>query len=191
MSNVYTGDETWVYLDNHRTSMWIGPDLTRLLPVRGTVTSKKRMFWIDFSRTGIGAVVMLPAGQSFNKYLFAGTGSSSIVDDRALTRPKLKANHTYLHLDNARPPLTSDNYNKLGAKRRPHPPYGPDLAPCDCRRFGYPKHCPEGRFFDDNIILEGVVSEILMSIEPDMFVRVFAEWKHWLQQCIDEGGDYL
>jgi hypothetical protein len=28
--------------------------------------------WIKFSRTGIGAVVMPPVKQSFNKYLFAG-----------------------------------------------------------------------------------------------------------------------
>jgi hypothetical protein len=55
----------------------------------------------------------------------------------------------------------------------------------------YLKYCLEGPFFDDDIALEGAVSEILMSIEPDVFVRVFAEWKHRLQQCIDKGGDYL
>jgi hypothetical protein len=27
-----------------------------------------------------------------------------------------------------------------------------------------------------------------MSIEPDMFERVFAEWNHRLQQCMDQGG---
>jgi hypothetical protein len=37
------------------------------------VASKKRTFWIDFSQTGIGAAVMLPAAQSFNKDFFAGT----------------------------------------------------------------------------------------------------------------------
>jgi hypothetical protein len=30
-----------------------------------------------------------------------------------------------------------------------------------------------------------------MLIGPDMFAKVFAEWKHWLQQCIDQGRDYL
>jgi hypothetical protein len=32
LSNVYTGDETWVYLDNRRTSVWISADVAR--PIR-------------------------------------------------------------------------------------------------------------------------------------------------------------
>jgi hypothetical protein len=59
------------------------------------------MFWIDFPRTGIGAVVMLPAQQSFNKDFFAGTVLLRVVEDRELTRPKLKAHGTFLHLDDA------------------------------------------------------------------------------------------
>jgi hypothetical protein len=40
---------------------------------RRTVACKKCMFWIDFLRTDIGAVIMLPAEQSFSKDLLAGT----------------------------------------------------------------------------------------------------------------------
>jgi hypothetical protein len=141
---------------------------------------KKRMFWIDLSRTGIGAVVTLPGGLGFNQDFFAGTVLPSTVDGRSLSRPKLKANGNFLHLDGVQPHLTSDKYDKFGIKRPPHPPYSPDLDPCDFWLFGYLKHFLERQFFDDDIALEGAVSEILMSIEPDMFVRVFAEWKHRL-----------
>jgi hypothetical protein len=99
LSNAYTGNETRVYLNNLRTSMWVSADVTRPTRVRRTVTSKKRLFWIDFSRTGIGTVAVLPAGQSFNKDFFAGTGPPIIVDNRALSRPKSKASGTFLHLD--------------------------------------------------------------------------------------------
>jgi hypothetical protein len=44
---------------------------------------------------------------------FDGTMLSSIVDDRALSRPKLKASGTFLHLDNARSQLTSDKCDML------------------------------------------------------------------------------
>jgi phenylpyruvate tautomerase PptA (4-oxalocrotonate tautomerase family) len=101
--NVYTADETWVHLDNPRTSMWISADVTMAIRVRCTVTSKKRMFWTDFSRTGIGAVVVLPARQSFNKKFSSGTVLPSIVDNRTPSRPELRANRTFLHLDSARP----------------------------------------------------------------------------------------
>jgi hypothetical protein len=39
--------------------------------------------------------------------------------------------------------------------------------------------------------LEEPASEILMSIEPDMFVKVFAEWNHRLQSWINHGGGCL
>jgi hypothetical protein len=63
--------------------------------------------------------------------------------------------------------------------------HGADLAPHDCWLSWYLKQCHEGRFFEDDISLRAAVAEILASIEPDMFVRMFAEWRHWLQQCID------
>jgi hypothetical protein len=53
--NAYTGDETWLYLDNHPISMWIGTNVPRPIRVRRTVTSEKRMFCIDFSMTRIRA----------------------------------------------------------------------------------------------------------------------------------------
>jgi histone-lysine N-methyltransferase SETMAR len=191
LCKVYTGDETWVYFDNPRVSMWIGADVARPTRVRRTVASTKRMFWVDFSRTGIGAVVMLPAGQSFNKDFFTGTVLPAIVEDRAQNRPKMKANGTFLHLDNARPHLTSAQYAELGIKRLPHPPYSPDLAPCDFWLFGHLKQCLEGRVFEDDMALRAAVTEILMSIEPEVFAKVFDEWKCRLQRCIDQGGEYL
>jgi hypothetical protein len=44
---------------------------------------------------------------------------------------------------------------------------------------------------DDDVALERAVSEILMSIESNMFMKVSAEWRHQLQQYIDLEGDYL
>jgi hypothetical protein len=103
----------------------------------------------------------------------------------------LKVGGTFLHLENPRPHITSDEYAKFGIKKLPCHPCSPDLDPCDFWLFGYLKHCLEGQLFDDDIALEGAVSESMMSIEPDVCLRVFAEWKHRLQQCIDHGCDYL
>jgi hypothetical protein len=134
---------------------------------------------------------MLPIGYSVNKKVFAGAALSIIICDRALSRPKLKASGTFLHFDNARPQVTSDRYDKFGIKGQPHPPCSPDLVSCDFWLFGYLKHYLEGWCSHDDIALEGLVSATLISIEAGMFVRVFAEWGHRLQQCVDQGSDYL
>jgi hypothetical protein len=44
--------------------------------------------------------------------------------------------------------------------------------------------------FDDDIALKGAMSAILVAVEPDVFVRAIAEWKHRLQRYIDQEGDY-
>jgi hypothetical protein len=79
------------------------------------------MFWIDFSRSRIRLVVMLPAQQSFNKDFFAGTVLLPVAEDRQVTRPKLKAHGTFLHLDKAPPHLTSEKCDEYGSNRLPHP----------------------------------------------------------------------
>jgi hypothetical protein len=67
------------------------------------VASKKRMFWIDFSTTGIRAGVMLYPGECFSTEFFSGKVLSSIAEDRALTCPKLTAGGTFLYDDKAQP----------------------------------------------------------------------------------------
>jgi hypothetical protein len=84
----------------------------------------------------------------------------------------------------------SDEYDKFGIERLSHHPNSPDLASCDFWLFGYLKHRIDGRFFDDNIALKGALSDILMSIEPDIFASMFAEWKHRLLKYVDQGSDY-
>jgi histone-lysine N-methyltransferase SETMAR len=175
LSGVYTGDETWIYLDNPRTSMWIGTDVARPTRPRRLIGDKKRMFWIEFSRAGIGTVVMLPAGATFDRAFFIDTILAKIVEHRSRTRPKKQASGTFLHLDNARPHLANENLRELGITRLLHPPYSPDLAPCDFWLFGYLKTCLEGQSFEDEEALQDGVSEILSQIEQSVLTRVFDE----------------
>jgi hypothetical protein len=107
--------------------MGIEANVMRPGQVRRTIASKQRMFWVVFSWTGIDAVVMLLAGQSFCQNFFVGTVLPSIVDDSALSRPKFKASGTILCFDEARSHIISDKCDKFGIKQIIHPPYGPDL----------------------------------------------------------------
>jgi hypothetical protein len=136
-------------------------------------------------------MVMLSAGQSFNQYLFTGAVPPSIADDRTQTRPKLKARRAFLHFDNAGPHLTTEQSDDFGITRLPYPPDSPDLSPCDSWLFGHLQHCLEGRVLDDDLAVKGAMSEILESIESNVLMRVFQEWRDLLRQYIDQGGDYL
>jgi hypothetical protein len=60
------------------------------------------MFWIDFSKTSVGAVVMLSAMESFNKDFFPGTLPLSLAEARGRKHPNLRASGHFLGLDRAR-----------------------------------------------------------------------------------------
>jgi hypothetical protein len=106
---------------------------------------------------------MLPAGQASNKGFFAGTVTLSIIDDKVLSRPKVKASGLVLHLDNVRLHITSDKYDKVRIKRPPHP-----------LTVRTELHAIVG--YSD--ILSNIIeddSSTMISIKTDMFVIVFAE----------------
>jgi hypothetical protein len=59
LSTVYTGDVPGLSSDVHVDRC----QCRRPTRVRRILASKKRVFWIDFTRTGVGTVVTLPADQ--------------------------------------------------------------------------------------------------------------------------------
>lgn len=72
-----------------------------------------------------------------------------------------------------------------------HPPYSPDLAPCEFFLFGFMKNeFADTRF---NSIDEAVerISTWLNSIPKKVRLDVFQNWKVRLQACINCGGDYV
>jgi hypothetical protein len=72
------------------------------------------MFWIDISRTGIVALVMLSAQQSFVRDFSNGTVLRPPVQWRAQHHPKMKVNGTFLDLDNPPSHLTSPQLEVIG-----------------------------------------------------------------------------
>lgn len=74
LRNVYTEDETWVYLENPRKSMWVlNGDQVPTCP-RQTIASKKVMIAVTWSPAGILSITPLPSNQKFDRdFFFAKT----------------------------------------------------------------------------------------------------------------------
>jgi hypothetical protein len=76
-------------------------------------------------------------------------------------------------------------------KRAPHPPYSPDMAPCNFYRFGYVKESLAGREFADREELLAAVTRILEGIEKVILGRVFLAWMDHLARCDAINGEYI
>jgi histone-lysine N-methyltransferase SETMAR len=131
--DIVTFDESWFYFTTDHERIWL-PDGTEA-PEREwiTVQSRKIKVTIVWNHTRFYRIVALPKRMKFN----ADYHISHVLDPLAeWRRSQVGASDRRLHVhaDNARPhngKKVTEFFAGNGMKRAPHPPYSPDLAPCD------------------------------------------------------------
>jgi histone-lysine N-methyltransferase SETMAR len=74
--------------------------------------------------------------------------------------------------------------------RAPHPPYSPDLSPCDCWLFGFLKEKMKDRVFRSEEELSEVIVENWNVLTFADIQRVFQNWMERLIWVIGNSGDY-
>ena len=124
-------------------------------------------------------------------------GDIFIDSDGAIHIPALSSQtqlplELFLHLDNARVHTSHESSTYLQGLpfiKCPHPPYSPDIAPCDFFLFGYLKRklAMDG-VHSSNI--SNVVKRYLVEIEPDLYGHVFDHWHDRLAWVANHGGEY-
>ena len=75
----------------------------------------------------------------------------------------------------------------MGINTVPHPPYSPDLAPCDFRLF--PKL--RGRGYETIEEMKEAVTKVIDTLTQEDFHGAFKKLLERYNKCIAAGGDYL
>lgn len=99
-----------------------------------------------------------------------------------------------LHHDNVAPHRTSNVAAYLKQERvklLPHPPYSPDLAPCDFFLFPKIKKMLAGKKYNKIEHLSRAVQAVVNSISQEEYYKSFESWQRRLQRCIDVEGEYF
>jgi len=191
IGSVFTQDETWIYHETSRKSMWILAGTVPPVIAKKSIVSAKTMISVALSFNGTFLVHSLSKGEKFTKKFYENNVISSLHDRLGGNRKRNVHNRVMLHMDNARPHLVDSALEDKGIRRLIHPPYSPDLAPCDFFLFGYLKKQLEGRKFQNEHDLLNEVKRILMTICSDVLLRVYQEWIRRLKKCIEVEGEYF
>ena len=98
------------------------------------------------------------------------------------------------HMDNA--PCHNSRYSKQFMEdnnilRIEHPPYSPDLSPCDFFLFGYMKNHFSNTVFRDEDDAVEEISKWIADIPVKTLIAVFDNWRRRLQLCIENNGEYV
>ena len=75
----------------------------------------------------------------------------------------------------------------MGIKTLPHPPYRPDLVPCDFCLF--PK--PRGYCYETIEVMKEAVTKVIDTLTQEYFHAAFQKLLERYNKCITAGGDYF
>ena len=72
-----------------------------------------------------------------------------------------------------------------------HPPYSPDLTPCDFFLFPKVKSALKGTRFETVDAVKAKVAEVMKGLSEDDLKHCFEQWKIRMERCRDQKGEYI
>ena len=85
------------------------------------------------------------------------------------------------------PQLVTDYLTKMGINTVPHPPYSPDVSPCDFRLFPKLRGCR----YETIEEMKEAVTKVIDMLRQEDFHGAFQKLLEWYNKCIAVRGDYF
>ena len=200
LSKVITGDESWCYWYDPETkqasSQWKTPTSPRPTKARQVRSNAKTMlinFFSTFEESCTGEFVH--PEQTVNQEFYLEVLRRLRENVRRKLLELWRSGDWFLRHDNA-PAHTTLSVTRylasLGGTIVPHPPYSPDLTPCDFFLLPTMKKTLKRKRFAIVEEVKTVSQEALKNIKLQQFQRCFTQWgKKRLDKCIAGNGEYF
>ena len=197
-SDVVTGDECWISFftmkDKRSNMVWMTDDEPRPEVLKTSFRSRKRMSIIFFNFQEPVAVDIMPDKATITATYYTTSVLPKVLEHIQSTAPTRRRSRIMLHHDNASPHkarLTQTYLDENGIHLMEHPPYSPDLAPCDFWLFPKIKSKIAGRPFSRIQDLAKAVHSEMRTIPTLEYRQCFEKWRMRMQRCIDVEGSYF
>lgn len=198
LDEVVTGDETWIYNFEPETKsknkVWIASDGERPIIARRQKTSNRILYAIFFDSTGPVLQIPVPKGRSVTGKFYKENILTPLVDFYQKRRPHTGIRGLKLLHDNApaHKSVTVREYLKeSGLDVLEHPPYSPDLSPCDFWLFPKLKEMLAGRRFESRACIGSAVYQCLERIPKEEYRAAFRKWIDRCKRCVEVDGNYF
>ena len=133
-------------------------------------------FFFFFDSTGMIYMHWVPTGQTVNKEYYVEVLREFKKRFRWKRRALFKSGQWHFHQDNApvhNSILVTDFLTKMGIKTVPHPPYSPDLAPCDFWLFPKLKEKLSGCHYETIEEMKEAVTKVIDTLMQEDFHGAF------------------
>ncbi len=198
LEQIVTTDETWVHHYEPETKqqsmMWKHSDSPTVKKFKTRASANKVMLTLFWDMKGPLLCDYLEERRTINAEYYSNLLKIHL-------RPKIRTKRrgaitrgVILQQDNASShtaALTQNTIEELGWELLQHPPYSPDLAPCDFHMFGPLKNALRGQVFENNEEVKTAVLLWLRKQPKEFFYNGIKNLvKRW-EKCIELGGDYV
>lgn len=196
LSDILTEDETWVYHRNVgrkvSNASWVAEGQPPRTIVRRDRFEPKTMYIVFFRSNGLVHVNAVPRGKTIDSSYYIENGLSPAF--RAIEKQRKACGTKNLKLlhDGATchsSIMTNNFIEEHGVKLVNHPPYSPDLAPCDFWLFDYLKRNLDS--YEDEEELTRAITKLLKETPEKEYRKTFEKWLERMELCIKNDGDYF
>ncbi len=197
IDRIVTCDEKWVDYDNSRRSgQWVEVGKPGGTIPKKSLTPRKILITITvwWTARGIVHIDYLPRGQTINSTVYCS--QIDIVHQKLLQRRASLVNRKGVLLlhDNARPHVSLETQRKLQSVKwevLPHPPYSPDISPCDYYLFLSLSNFLCDKRFNSEEEVKTEVDLFFSSKNPNFYSRGMNLLVERWQKIVDSNGDYF
>ena len=198
LQKIVTVDESWMHHFEPETKMqssiWkhSGSPPPKKALVRRSAGKVMHMVFLD--RDGLVYDHEVPPHTTVTSAYYSQVLKVDLKRHIRAKRPEKVQNGWLLHHDNApahTAHLTVQTLNELDVEVLAHPPYSPDLAPCDFWLFPTLKKELRGQHFASNDAVTAAVRVKLRDLCSNGLQHVFEAWvKRW-ESCVEAEGSYF
>ena len=199
LSCLVTSDETWISHfepeTKQQSKVWTLKGSDPPIKAARSAWKKKIMLTAFFDQKGVITLDFLEEKATINSDRYCESLKKMKADFQNKHRGQSSRTISLLH-DNATPHVskkTQEVVSHLGITIIiEHPPYSPDLSPCDFFLFGRIKQKLRGRNFEDRHDLEQEVRRICYREIPGYeYFKAMEDLIHRWEKCVNVRGDYV
>ena len=198
LEEIVTGNETWIYhfqLDSKaKNKVWVSSEGDRPVIVRSCKTSNHILYAIFFDSKGPVLHIPVRKTSSVTGKFYRESVLTELVDFYQKRRPRTGVRGIKLLHDNApahKSAMVQEYLKESGLDVLDHPPYSPDLSPCDFWLFPRLEEMLAGHRFESRCGIGSAVYQCLQPIPKEDYRAAFQKWVDQCKICVEADGTYL
>ena len=183
LEEMVTGDETWIYHfqpdSKAKYKVCVSSEGNRPVIARRCKTSNHMLYAIFFDSKGPVLQITVPKGSSVTGKFYRESVLTQLVDFYQKRRPRTGVRGIKSLHDNApahKSTTVQEYLKESGLDVLDHPPYSPDMSPCDFWLFPRLKEMLAGHCFEPHCGIGSAVYQCVQHIPKEDYWAAFWKW---------------